>query len=135
MRGILDGDGSIVLNKKQDTLRMTITSGSKEFLEQIYDFLYSENIISYIHQIDSYYVLNINKQEFLFKIYLNMYQNATYFLKRKYEKFGSLVKKFASEHSVNSGKGISNHNPEPSFDVNIIEGAETRHGEPKLENI
>ena len=135
LRGILDGDGSIILDKRQNTLRMTITSGCREFLEQIYDFLHSEDINSFIHQVDSYYVLSINKQEFLYKIYLNMYQNATYFLKRKYEKFGSLVEKFISEHSVNSGKGISNHNPEPSFDVNIIEGAETRHGEPKLENI
>ena len=81
------------------------------------------------------YNLSVNKSEDVLKMFYSLYHNAHYFLKRKYEKFGSLVEKFTSERSVNSGKGISNHNPEPSFDVNIIEGAETRHGEPKLENI
>jgi hypothetical protein len=58
-----------------------------------------------------------------------MYKNASYYLIRKYEKFGSLVKKFTSDRSVNSGKGGCAHNPEPSHDINIMEGAETRHGE------
>lgn len=58
-----------------------------------------------------------------------MYKNASYYLKRKYEKFGSLVEKFTSEHSVNSGKEGCASNPEPS--LSLEEGAETRHGEPK----
>ena len=69
------------------------------------------------------------------KYYNNLYKNAIYFLTRKYEKFGSLSEKSGSVHSVNSGKENCNSNPEPSFNSGVIEGAETRHGEPKLENI
>ena len=46
-------------------------------------------------------------------------------------KFGSLSEKSESEYSVNSGKENCNSNPEPSYS-DTIEGAETRHGEPKV---
>ena len=57
-----------------------------------------------------------------------MYKNASYFLKRKYDKFGPLVEKFTRQNSVNSGNEETTSNPEPSFSGNIIEGAETRNG-------
>lgn len=129
LRGIIDGDGSIITDKRNDTKRITITSGFEPFLIQIQDFLNGEDIVSYIHKRDNYYVLSVNRQEFVYKMWENMYSNATYFLKRKYEKYGSLVKKFSRCNSVNSGKENSNSNPEPS--LRNEEGAETRHGEPK----
>lgn len=135
LRGAFDGDGSVFNETDSERLRVTFTSGSEHFLLQIKEFLNKFDIDCSIikvetdHESGGYYRLSIFKQKCIFKFYSNLYLNATYFLKRKYEKFGSLAEKFASEHSVNSGKEICNSNPEPSF-LNE-EGAETRHGEPK----
>lgn len=63
-------------------------------------------------------------------IYTNMYKNSSYFLKRKYDKFGPLVEKFTKYSSVNSVNGMENQKTEPSLNENK-EGAETRNGEPK----
>lgn len=134
LRGIIDGDGSIFNETNSERLRLTITSGSEEFLLQIKEFLNNFQITSTIRKTATekesggYYVLSVYKQKDIYFIYNNMYKNASYFLKRKYEKFGSLSKKFVQESSVNSGKEGCASNPEPSL---IEEGAETRHGEPK----
>lgn len=134
LRGIIDGDGSVFNETNSDRIRLTITSGSVEFLEQIQEFLHQFQIDSTIrktiteHESGGYFVLGIHKQKDIYFIYKNIYKNASYFLKRKYDKFGSLVKKFTSESSVNSGKEGCASNPEPSL---LEEGAETRHGGPK----
>ena len=60
-----------------------------------------------------------------------MYKDSSCYLTRKHDKFGPLVKKFTSNHSVNSVNGRENQKTEPS--LNIEEGAETRNGEPKLD--
>ncbi len=139
LRGIFDGDGSIFNETDSKRLRVTFTSGSEKFLIQIQEFLENNQIDSKlsktITQTEStgYYVLKIFKQDHIKKFYNNLYKNATYFLTRKYEKFGSLSEKSGSDHSVNSGKENCNSNPEPSFNSGVIEGAETRHGEPKQE--
>ena len=64
-------------------------------------------------------------------IYNNIYKNSSYFLKRKYDKFGPLVEKFTENYSVNSVNGMENQKTEPS--LGNKEGAETRNGEPKLD--
>lgn len=57
-----------------------------------------------------------------------MYKDSSYFLKRKYEKFGPLLEKFSKCNSVNSVNERENSKTEPSL---LQEGAETRNGEPK----
>ena len=76
----------------------------------------------------NYYNISIGRLSELYYIYTNIYKDSSYFLRRKYEKFWPLVKKFISKHSVNSVKGMEYHKTEPSP---IREGAETRNGEPK----
>lgn len=114
LRGIIDGDGCIVLDKRQNTIRVNITSGSEVFLEQIQSFLLENKIISYIHPTQNHFNLSVNVQEFVYKMWLNLYKNATYFLRRKYEKYGPVVKKFSTCNTVNSEEENSNSNSEPS---------------------
>ena len=76
----------------------------------------------------NYYNIIIERLSELYYIYTNIYKDSSYFLRRKYEKFWPLIKKFISKHSVNSVKGREYHKTEPSP---LWEGAETRNGEPK----
>ena len=133
LRGIFDGDGSLSYdNRKGLSAKFRIASGSKIFLEQIQTFLDVYGIKSTIYKENNSNTLNlvVGINNDVYKIYNNMYKNASYFLKRKHEKFGPIVKKFTIDNSVNSGNEGCASNPEPSL---IEEGAETRHGEPKLE--
>lgn len=133
LRGIIDGDGCVLEKNKGRTLAIGITSGCKEFLEQIQEFYSNNNIISYLKEsnrnLNPTYDLYVYKSEDILKIYENLYLNAHYFLKRKEEKFGSLLKKFNRQSLVNSGKEKCDSNPEPS--LNLKEGVETLYELPK----
>lgn len=63
----------------------------------------------------------------LIEIYKHLYDNAHYFLNRKRNNFGPILKKFNVSNSVNSVNG-EHPKTEPSLNE---EGAETRNGEPK----
>lgn len=130
--GIFDGDGSLSKDSRNSSMKFKIASGSIDFLNQIKDFLQLHSIDSAIyHSSGNCHELIVQRSENLYKIYNNMYKNASYFLKRKYDKFGPLVEKFTRQTSVNSGDEEKTSNPEPSFNGNIIEGAETRNGTSK----
>lgn len=108
LRGIIDGDGCITESNHGSTIRIGITSGCKQFLQQIQKFYEEYNITSYLkervqHNNITYdlYVYNTND---IIKIYNNLYLNAHFFLKRKEEKFGPLLRKLNMESLVNSGK-------------------------------
>lgn len=73
------------------------------------------------------YDLFVYKTEDLIEIYKHLYDNAHYFLKRKRNNFGPILKKFNISNSVNSVNG-EHPKTEPSL---YEEGAETRNGEPK----
>lgn len=76
--------------------------------------------------------LSINKLEDVLKMFYSLYYNAHYFLKRKYEKFGPLVRKLTGANLVNSVNERALSKTEPS--LIIKEGAETRNEEPKINN-
>lgn len=136
LRGIFDGDGSIVIDSRTAcSFKFKITSGSVEFIQQIAAFYDDNNIKYYIneesnHNGNHWINIIVGRQEDIYKIYSNMYKNSSCFLPRKHDKFGPLVEKFTSCNSVNSVNGMENQKTEPSFDR---EGAETRNGEPKSE--
>ena len=132
MRGIFDGDGSLSKDLRSFSFKFKIASGSIDFLKQIQVFLEENSIKSMIHHSSgNCFELIVQKSEDLYSIFNNMYKNTSYFLQRKYDKFGPLVEKFTRQISVNSGNEETTSNPEPSFDSNIIKGAETRNGTPK----
>lgn len=94
LRGYFDGDGCFyyknnAVNKGDQKPKIILTSGAIEFLTQLQNFLLKNNIKSYIENHNSYYNLIIVIKENINDFYRNIYNNATYFLKRKYEKFGS----------------------------------------------
>lgn len=131
LRGIFDGDGSLSLDFRHGISgKFRIASGSGQFLNQIQDFLSSYNIRSTIYSEKESKCMNltVGKSEDIILIYNNMYKDSSYFLKRKYEKFGPLLEKFSKCNSVNSVNERENSKTEPSL---LQEGAETRNGEPK----
>lgn len=127
LRGIIDGDGCIASTNNGSTLRIDITSGCKEFLEQIQRFLADNSISSSILESNRNknptYDLHVYKSEDILTIYEKLYSNAHFFLKRKEDKFGPLLKKFGKCKLTNSGEKNENFSPEPSSNG---EGAETR---------
>lgn len=134
LRGIIDGDGCVYETNNGSTLGISITSGYKPFLEQIQVFLLKNNIKSSLldsnRNLNITYDLKIYRSEDVLEIYKNLYSNAHFFLKRKEEKYGPLLKKFNRCSLVNSGKENENSNPEPCLISK--EGVETRHEEPTL---
>lgn len=111
LRGVFDGDGSLVLDIRKGLFgKFNIVSASVDFINQIKTFLNNQNISCniYLNKKDNCYKLTVGKLKDIIEVYNNMYKNATYFLDRKYVKFGPLVEKFTSKHSVNSGKEESN---------------------------
>lgn len=132
LRGIIDGDGSIVAKNNGSTLSISITSGCRQFLEQIQNFYTQNNITSYLKEsnrnLNITYDLHVYKSKDIIKIYNNLYLNAHYFLKRKKMKFGPLLKKFNMESLVNSGKEEATLIPSQASQE---EGVETLNEVPK----
>lgn len=126
LRGIIDG---CILHSDK-TVAIGITSGCKEFLEQIQDFYSSVGINSYLKESNRNKNLDlyVYKSSDILIIYEHLYKNAHYFLKRKESKFGSLLKKFNRQSLVISGKEFCASNPEPSLNR---EGVETLYETPK----
>lgn len=136
LRGIFDGDGSIIQDPRCNcSFKFKITSGSVDFIDQLKEFYRVNGIHFYIEEClgkkDSYwYNIIVGRSEDIYKIYYNMYKDSSFCLQRKKDKFGPLVEKFTKCISVNSVNERENSKTEPSFDE---EGAETRNREPKLE--
>lgn len=129
IRGIFDGDGCLTVDKRtMSSWQFTICSASINFIHQLNDFFVENGLHPIVTKEKNYYNISIGRLSELYYIYTNIYKDSSYFLRRKYEKFWPLVKKFTSKHSVNSVKGREYHKTEPSP---IREGAETRNGEPK----
>lgn len=96
LRGIIDGDGGFSPTKKG--VRMTIASGSIKFANQIKDFL-EENgyhpVLSKTNtnRINTMYTVNLFRKEELFRLYVDLYNDAYPFMERKRIKFGYLLQK------------------------------------------
>ena len=105
IRGYFDGDGSIILQARRVGKRLSgynkefnITGHKKIVLQQIGDLLkvaYKINVIAkksmlidtYLADFKESYSLSVNDTESLAVIYHYLYEDATYFFKRKRDKF------------------------------------------------
>ena len=116
--GIFDGDGSLSIDTRHGISgKFRIASGSEIFLKQIQEFLKQNNIKSSIYK-DSHskcMSLTVEILQDIVSIYNNIYKDSSYFLKRKYDKFGPLLEKFNSSNSVNSVNERENSKTEPSL--------------------
>lgn len=103
LRGIFDGDGSIIQDKRCNcSFKFQITSGSIDFINQLAEFYKFNNIHYYISEEfgktnNSWFNIIVGKGEDIYTIYTNMYKDSSFFLTRKKEKFGPLVEKFTSK--------------------------------------
>lgn len=133
LRGVFDGDGCIIKDKRCCSFKFKITSGSLAFINQLEDFFKSNNIFYTVQTVISsknpYYNIVVCRQQDILCIYNNMYKGSSFFLQRKKDKFGPLLEKFNKCNSVNSVNEMENSKTEPS--QGNLEGAETRNGEPK----
>lgn len=112
LRGVFDGDGSIIKDKRCLSYKFSIVTASEKFAQQLNDFYTSNQIKSHIyidtsHQNPLYRIVVMNQAD-VYKIYQYIYKNPKYFLQRKYEKFCPLVEKFTNSSSVNSVKEEGN---------------------------
>lgn len=132
LRGIIDGDGCVTTSNHGNTLRIGITSGCKEFLEQIQDFYSKNGIKSYLSKSsrnkNTTYDLYVYKTEDILTIYEHLYSNAHFFLKRKEMHFGPLLQKCGRCSLVNSGNENATQIPSQA---SLEEGVETLHEVPK----
>lgn len=120
LRGIFDGDGGFHRTNKEG-LNFFICGLSKDFIEQINNFLLKNNIKSKIrytspdkwHKHGLYYV-EVHNYADVIKIGLNMYSNAHIFIKRKYERWLTFYENKRDKHALNSGKE-RHSNPEQNL--------------------
>lgn len=91
LRGLIDGDGYV--RKYSETYStIELASGSLDFLNQIKQFLDSEDIYSYIKQLKpNLWSLVISYKEDVKKLANNLYNNASVYLERKKQNIGSAL--------------------------------------------
>lgn len=134
LRGLFDGDGYWVKSNKNG-LRFGICSCSKILIDQINYFLNKHNIETHIHtdikhRKNIIYYIQVYKIKDVIKIGENMYNNTSYFIKRKYEKWLSFYesrKQTPLKFRESDGKPILS-------EALIKERAETIIEEPKQFN-
>ena len=127
LRGIFDGDGYWHTTNKGNTISWGICGASLIFLEKIKNYLYLHNIVSYIKK-DSrktLYYLEVFKTIDVLRIANIMYQGASIYLQRKYDKW-HLFEETLREKCVKFKESDTPANPEPSLSKRFgKEGAET----------
>ena len=127
LRGIFDGDGYWHITNKGNTISWGICGASLIFIEKIKNYLYLHNIVSYIKK-DSrktLYYLEVFKTIDVLRIANIMYQGASIYLQRKYDKW-HLFEETLREKCVKFKESDTPANPEPSLSKKFgKEGAET----------
>lgn len=93
LRGIIDGDGSYT-KINNFGIRCSIVSASESFISQIENFLVLHEIdysFSIEPRIEPLYVINIHKKTAITKLLNNIYNDATVYLERKYQRVLTLL--------------------------------------------
>jgi DNA-binding transcriptional regulator WhiA len=86
IRGIFDGDGSILNTKRSKTFK--IFSGSEKFIKEIGKLFYKKEFSPRIYkEKENLWSLRINKKEEIKRIYNLLYKNPQYFYERKKKKW------------------------------------------------
>ena len=94
IRGYFDGDGSISCYQREKSHRLEYNInfvGTEQFIKGLYQILNMGSVFPDKRKENSWY-LNINGNQQVEQCYHLMYDNATRFMKRKYEKFQPLLK-------------------------------------------
>lgn len=114
LRGIVDGDGGFHVTNQTDKsygLNMFVCGLSLTLMKQVQQFLVKNGIRASLrttepdkwHKNGLYYV-EVRYYEDVIKVGLNMYSNASIFIKRKYERWLAFYESRKNKYTLNSGK-------------------------------
>lgn len=119
IRGFFDGDGCIVLDKNRQCPKFDFCSSSLEMLNQLREFLYKNNVCSYVVESKSdstikskipNYRLYISGMENGYLFATKMYKDSTIYLDRKYKKWQSIIEEYDIINRIqNHGKHGGQH--------------------------
>lgn len=87
VRGVFDGDGCLVKDKRCNSWKFEIVSASEQFAYQLYDFYKEENLHPHIYKERNLYKINILQRNDIQQVFIKLYKDCSYYLKRKYDKF------------------------------------------------
>ena len=114
LRGIVDGDGGFHITNmtsKNYGLNIFVCGLSLSLIKQVHAFLVKNGIKAVIrktepskwHKNGLYYV-EVRHYEDVIKVGLNIYSNASIFIKRKYERWLAFYESRKNKYALNSGK-------------------------------
>ena len=87
IRGVFDGDGCLVKDKRCNSWKFEIVSASEQFAYQLYDFYKEECLHPHIYKEHHLYKITILQRKDIHQIFIKLYKDCSYYLKRKYDKF------------------------------------------------
>ena len=87
VRGVFDGDGSLVKDKRCNSWKFEIVTASADFANQLYEFYKSESLHPHIYKEKNLYKINILQKQDIKQVFVKLYKDCSYYLKRKYDKF------------------------------------------------
>lgn len=116
LRGIFDGDGGFHTSCKH--LDFFICGASKTFMEQVYSFLeengFNPHLRTTLRNSKEFYYVEIYKINEVIKLGQLMYNNASIYLQRKYDKWLGFYESKSNKQTLNSGKEVLS-NPEQNL--------------------
>lgn len=93
VRGVIDGDGSVSLINKNTGIKISIATASIEFYKQLQEFFDREGIKFTVSNNNKLFQIFIQTKESVLKCYYNLYNGDGVFMKRKQQKYGSVIQK------------------------------------------
>lgn len=99
--GCLDGDGSVITSKSQNSGRIDFLSGSLAFSKQIQEFLSENGIYSILKKARNLFVVNVTRQRDIIQLYDLLYSNVCHVhMIRKRVKYEQLIDKIKTSRYI-----------------------------------
>lgn len=107
LRGIFDGDGSVIYTNNKQSLRWFICTASEKFANQLFQFLIEENYNPTITNYRGIFYVNLYRKNELNILFGNLYKDTDMFLYRKHNRWATFLGKPIKKNNLNSGKVVS----------------------------
>ena len=91
LRGVFDGDGCLVKDKRCNSWKFEIVSASIMFATQLEEFYKSKGLHAHLYKEGDLYKISVLQKQDIIHIFNNIYKDCSYFLKRKYDKFLPII--------------------------------------------
>lgn len=87
IRGLFDGDGCLVKDKRSNSWKFEIVTASQKLAFQIDSFYKEYSLHSHVYKEKNLFKVSVLRRGDIRTIFSNLYKDCSYFLKRKYDKF------------------------------------------------